>query len=112
MRIFAHFSAKNFRFFEIDGVSARSREEGIELVRHLADKGVNFSRFWANIFYGRPLTLHPQPERLNLNPLYSNLLPYMVRSVGLQYSRLFWNSFKLFYKNHFIRTRGSFWLKI
>jgi len=43
MRTSALFVQKNFGFFEIYGVSARTR-------------GVNFSRFCAEAFYGRPLT--------------------------------------------------------
>jgi len=44
MRTYALFGAKNSGFFEIDGVSARPT-------------GVTFSRFYADVFYGRPLTL-------------------------------------------------------
>jgi len=51
MRTSALFGAKNFGFFEIYGVSTRTREEG-----------VNFSRFCADVFYGRPLKLN-----LNVN---------------------------------------------
>jgi len=41
----ALFGAKIIGFFEIYGVSARTGGEG-----------VNFSRFCADVFYGRPLT--------------------------------------------------------
>jgi len=34
------------------------REKGVEPVRTYADKRVNFSRFFADIFYGRPLTMY------------------------------------------------------
>jgi len=44
MRTSALFDAKNIKFFEIYGVPARTKEEG-----------VNFSRFCADVFYGRPL---------------------------------------------------------
>jgi len=49
MRMSALFGAKILWFFEIYDVSARTRGEGI-----------NFLRFCADIFYGRPLT-----ERFN-----------------------------------------------
>jgi len=38
----------------IYGVSARTREKGVEQCEQGA-KGVNFSRFCADVFYGRPL---------------------------------------------------------
>jgi len=44
MRTSAFFGAKTFGFFKILSVSARTRGEG-----------VNFSRFCADVFYGRPL---------------------------------------------------------
>jgi len=51
------FWCKNFGSFEIYGVSARTRE--LSQCGHFSNKvggGVNFSRFCADIFYGRPLT--------------------------------------------------------
>jgi len=55
MRTSALFGAKNFGFFEIYGVSARAR--GVEPVRTFFGhgEGVNFSRFYADVFYGRPV---------------------------------------------------------
>jgi len=57
----AFFGAKNFGFFEICGVSARTRkEEGLSQCGHFADKGgeeVNFSRSCANVLNGRHLTV-------------------------------------------------------
>jgi len=55
-----HFLAKkNFGFFEIYGVSVRTRGEGgLSQCGHFSNKGggeVNFSRFCADVFYGRPL---------------------------------------------------------
>jgi len=48
---------KNFGFFEFFGVSARTRVEGgwasADILR---TKGVNFSRFCADVFYGRTLS--------------------------------------------------------
>jgi len=55
MRTYALFGSKNFGFFEITGVSARTRGKGVEPVRTKGE-GVNFSRFCADVFYGRPLT--------------------------------------------------------
>jgi len=67
MRTSALLGAKTFKFFEIYSVSARIRERGVEPVRTFFGKrGGNdfskkerddFSRFCANVFYGRPLTL-------------------------------------------------------
>jgi len=48
------FWLKNIRFFEIYGASARTKERGLSQCGHFSDKGVNFSRFCANVFYGRP----------------------------------------------------------
>jgi len=60
MRTSSLFGAKHLEFFKIYGVSARTREEGFEAVRTFfgqgGREGVNFSRFCADIFYGRPLT--------------------------------------------------------
>jgi len=60
MRTSALFDAKNFGFFEIYGVSVRTK--GVRTYcrqcRHFADKGereVNFSRVCADVFYGQPL---------------------------------------------------------
>jgi len=46
----ALFGAKNFGFFEIYGESARTRGEG-----------VNFSGFYAVVFYGWPLIILNNP---------------------------------------------------
>jgi len=51
MRTCALIGAKNFGIFEIYGVSARTREEGVEAVRTRGVGGVNFSRFCADVFY-------------------------------------------------------------
>jgi len=53
MRMSALFDAKNFGFFEIYGVSARTRGEGLSQCGHFSDKEANFSHFCANVFYGR-----------------------------------------------------------
>jgi len=52
----ALFNAKNIGFFEIYGMSARARE--VEPVQTFFGQGggVNFSRFCADVLYGRPLT--------------------------------------------------------
>jgi len=58
MRTFAFFGAKYYGFFEIYNVSARTRGGGrVEPVRTFFGQrgGINFSRFCANVFYGRPL---------------------------------------------------------
>jgi len=61
MRTSALFDAKNTGFFEIYGVSARIRSEGVESVRIICGQGggVNFSRFCADVLYGLPLTNSP-----------------------------------------------------
>jgi len=54
----ALFGEKNFGFFEIYSVSARTRE--VELVRIFCrqkEEGVTFSRFCADVCYGRHLTI-------------------------------------------------------
>jgi len=59
MRTSALFGEKRFRFFEIYGVFARTR--GVEPVRTFCGQGgrlVNFSRFCADAFYGRPLIIY------------------------------------------------------
>jgi len=59
MRTSSLFCAKNFGFFKIYCVSARIRgEKGLNQCGHFSDKreGVNFSRFCADVFYGRPLS--------------------------------------------------------
>jgi len=53
MRTSALFGAKNLGFFKIYGVSARG--SGVEPVRTKGEGKVNFSRFCADVFYGRPL---------------------------------------------------------
>jgi len=57
MRTSALFGAKYFGYFEIYGMSARTRENEVEPVRIFCDqvKGVNLLRFCADAFYGRPL---------------------------------------------------------
>jgi len=56
MQTSALFNAINLGFFEIYGVSARTREEGVEPVRIFGGQGeVNFSRFCADVFCGRLL---------------------------------------------------------
>jgi len=57
IRASALFGAKNTEFFEIYGVSAWTRGRGLNQCGHFSDKGegVNFSRFCADVFYGRPL---------------------------------------------------------
>jgi len=59
MRMSALFGAKNFKFFEIYGVPAQTGERGgLSQYGNFSDKGkgVNFSRFCADVFYGQPLT--------------------------------------------------------
>jgi len=57
MRTYALFGAKNFGFFEIYGVSARTRKEGLSQCGHFSNngEGVNFSRFCTDFFNGLPL---------------------------------------------------------
>jgi len=58
MRTSALFDAKHSVFFEIYGVSARTGGKGVEPVRTFCGqggRGINFSRFCANVFYGWPL---------------------------------------------------------
>jgi len=43
---------KNFGFFEIYGVSARTWGKESSQCGHFSDEGVNFSRFCANVLYG------------------------------------------------------------
>jgi len=60
MRTFAFFGAKKFGFLEILGVSARTRGEEVEPVRTFCEqgrRGVDFSRFCADVFYGQPLII-------------------------------------------------------
>jgi len=52
------FWRKNFGFFEIYGVSART-EGGRGAVRTFCRQEVNFSRFCADIFHGSPLLFKP-----------------------------------------------------
>jgi len=51
----ALFCTKNSRFFEIYGMPARTRGVDPMWTRR---EGVNFSRFCADVFYGRPLTVN------------------------------------------------------
>jgi len=56
----ALFGAKNFKFFEIYGVSARTTVGGgVEPVRTFFGQGggVNYSRFCVDVFYGRSLNV-------------------------------------------------------
>jgi len=47
---------KNFGFFEIYDVSARTRRDRANAdIFRTREKGVSFSRFCADVFYGRPL---------------------------------------------------------
>jgi len=65
IRASALYGAKNFGFLKINGVSARTR--GIEQVRTFfgkGEKGVNFSRFCADVLYGWPL-LHLRKTMLS-----------------------------------------------
>jgi len=57
MRTSAIFGAKNVGFFEIYGVSARKREKKSKISADIlwTRGGVNFSRFCADVLYGRPL---------------------------------------------------------
>jgi len=59
MRTFAFFGTKNFEFFEIYGVSARTKKEVVEPVWTFCRQGgggVKFLRFCADVFYGLSLT--------------------------------------------------------
>jgi len=61
MRTSALFGTKNLGFFEIYGMFAWTRGEGVEPVRTFCGQGgrrVNFLRFCAD-FYGRPLMPFP-----------------------------------------------------
>jgi len=63
MRTSVLFGAYSFEFFEIYDVSARTRGgEGswasADIFR-TRERGVNFSRFCADVFYGRPLSKNP-----------------------------------------------------
>jgi len=56
MQTSALFGVKNSGFFKIYGVSARTRGEGgLSQCVQFANKGVNFSRYCDDVFYGRPL---------------------------------------------------------
>jgi len=55
MRTSAFFGTKNFGIYEIFGVSARTRGRAVKPVRTKGE-GFNFSRFCANVIYGRPHT--------------------------------------------------------
>jgi len=59
MRITTLFGEKNFVFFEIYGVSARTRAEEVGPVMSFCGQGewgANFLRFCADVLYERPLT--------------------------------------------------------
>jgi len=50
------FGAKKYGFFEIYGISTRTRGEGVGPVRNfLRTRGINFLRFRVDVLYGRPL---------------------------------------------------------
>jgi len=55
MRTFALYGAKNFGYFEIYGVSARTR--GAEPVRIFGGQVGQFMRFCTDVIYGQPLTV-------------------------------------------------------
>jgi len=60
MRTSTLFGAKNIRFFEIYGVSARTRGRGFSQYRHFADKGEGesiFRDFVRTSFMDGPLTV-------------------------------------------------------
>jgi len=60
MRTSALFGAKNFGFFEIFGVSARTRREGVELVQTFCGHGGGgsiFRDFLQSSFMDGPLAL-------------------------------------------------------
>jgi len=61
MRASAFFVQKTW-FFEIYGVSAWTRQEGLSQCGHFSDKKWGriqiFLRFCADVFYGRPLIVH------------------------------------------------------
>jgi len=50
------FWSKNLRIFEILVCPHGQVGGGLSQCGHFADKGVNFSRFCADVFYGRPLS--------------------------------------------------------
>jgi len=59
MKAFTRFGPKNFRFFEIYGVVRTDKGGGgLSQCLHLRTRGeeINFSRFCADVFHGRPLT--------------------------------------------------------
>jgi len=71
--------AKNFGFFEIY-VSTRTRGEGIEPVC-TRRKGINFSRFYANVFYGlkgwrTAISALPKDTTSKLAGLFYTLYPF------------------------------------
>jgi len=57
MQTSALFSAKNFEFLEIYGVSTWTRGGGLGHYGHFVGERVNFSRCCMEVFYGRPLGL-------------------------------------------------------
>jgi len=57
MRMSALFGAIKFEFFEIYVVSTRTMMSGFERGRTFAEKGVNFSRYFAYVLYVRPFIL-------------------------------------------------------
>jgi len=61
------FWCKNLEFFEIYGVSARTRGcwASADILR-TRGRGVNFSRFCADVFYRRPLSISKY-EHINVN---------------------------------------------
>jgi len=85
MRFFScgrpHFLCKKLRIFEIYGVSARTR--GLNQCRQ--GVGVNFSRFGADVFYGRPLMSLITITFLNL---FLDLQTVMKRLQSKYYTKL------------------------
>jgi len=84
MRTSALFSTKNIGVFKMYGVSTWTRgvEEckdftdkgvtrGVEECKDFTDKGVNFSRFCADVFYGRPQTLNKGCRTIKFAKYYS-----------------------------------------
>jgi len=69
MRTSALVDAKHFEFFEIYGVTARTR--GVEAVQTLCGQGeVNLSRFCADVLHGWPLSVNHSPAGLILIQMF------------------------------------------
>jgi len=50
-------TCKTLKFFEIYGVSAQTMGWASANILWTRDEGISFSRFCADVFYGRPLTI-------------------------------------------------------